>query len=180
MSTVTRLPLSAFTQWLASGERGLSSNAIVAHLTGKPIGRYTPMPRDYPHDPDDFRRCQLLLEAVPIARLTFPSMRSVSPEWARLVDAWDDIAAAIEADAPGYLRAPHGKSSPRGYRLMKQAINDGLPCVACDSSGRSAPCVKCKGTGKRSGGRCRAKACFDGFFLCADCRGDGYTTRPAP
>ena len=28
------IPLSHFTEWLASGERGVSSNAIVSRLTG--------------------------------------------------------------------------------------------------------------------------------------------------
>lgn len=114
MSTGT-LPLTLFTHWLASGERGLSSEAIVSRLTGEKVGRPWDTGKDHPHDPSDFRRCQKLLDAVPLARLAFPAMRDVSPQWARLVDAWDDIAAAINS-----------KDAPRGLLCA-------LLCRACES-----------------------------------------------
>ena len=118
---VNTIPLSYFTAWLANGERGISSEAIVSNLTGEQVGRRS-WSSTHPHDPDDFRRCQLLLRAHPLAAISFPKvMRTVSPEWARLVDAWDDIHTAIEAEAPGYLDDPDG-SAPNGYRLMKAAI----------------------------------------------------------
>lgn len=50
-------------QWIASGERGASSNTIVQHLTGLQTdvdGWLT-----HPADPDDLDRCLKLLEAVP-------------------------------------------------------------------------------------------------------------------
>lgn len=115
----TKLPIEAFVGWLANGERGISSEAIVSHLTGLPVGRN--WGSDYPADPDDFRRCQALLERVPLARLMLPLMATRSPEWARLVAAWDDIAAAILAEAPEYMQ--RRGSSPAGYRLMRSLID---------------------------------------------------------
>lgn len=118
------LPLSYFVSWLASGERGLSSEAIVSHLTGQPVGRWRHNDDSHPLDPDDFRRCQLLLRDYPLARLSFDRMRSVSPEWDRLVGAWGEIHATIEAESPGYMSSPRGRA-PTGYRLMKRILDGG-------------------------------------------------------
>ena len=34
------VPIEAFVSWLASGERGMSSEAIVSHLTGVDVGTH--------------------------------------------------------------------------------------------------------------------------------------------
>ncbi len=123
---MSALPLTYFTTWLASGQRGLSSEAIVANLTGQQVGRWPGGKNNYPLDPDDFRRCQLLLRSHPEAAAAFGQMRSVSPEWERLVDAWDEIHATIEAETPDYLDNPGRRSAPLGYALMKRVL-DGQP-----------------------------------------------------
>lgn len=114
------LPLSLFTRWLASGERGVSSEAIVSHLTGEPVGRYR-IGDDYPFDPSDFRRCEVLLRHVPLARLTFPAMASRSPIWAALVAEWDELVALMESESPGVFGTsdPRG-SAPKTYARMKE------------------------------------------------------------
>ena len=167
------MPLSYFHGWLDMGERGISSEAIVSHLTGSPISKYRDG-HDYPRDPADFRRCQLLLQQAPLARLCFSAMASRSPQWARLVEAWDDIHALIEEDVPGYLNG-HDGSAIRAYRLMQRVIAGGVQCDICDGTGQADPCPKCKGTGRRSGGRCRAPYCHRGHHVCEPCRGRGYT-----
>ena len=115
------IPLSHFTEWLASGERGVSSNAIVSRLTGTQVGRA--WSGNHPHDPDDFRRCQLLLNAHPLAVVEFHAMRSVSPQWARLVDSWDEIHTTIESEVPGYLDGASGGRARLAYHLMRQTIH---------------------------------------------------------
>lgn len=122
MSTTTVLPLSSFTDWLAFGERGLSSEAIVGHL----------------------------------------------------VDHWDEIHEAIEAEVPDYLGRWATGNAANGYRLMKRVIAGGESCGACDGTGHGNECSACKGTGRRSGGRCRARGCYGGHDRCATCRGAGY------
>lgn len=52
-------------RWLAIGQRGRSSDAIVNHLTGALGGEDAEDRFAFPHDPDDLRRCRLLLEQVP-------------------------------------------------------------------------------------------------------------------
>jgi hypothetical protein len=168
------LPIALFTHWLNCGERGISSEAIVSHLTGVPVGHSHWRGDDHPVDPDDFRRCQLLLAAVPLTRLTFGAMRTRSPQWARLVDAWAEIEESAESEVPEYLSGRKG-SAPRTYSLMKRVIAGGSFCAACDGTGAAEACPKCKGTGHRTGGRCRNSGCHRGYFYCRTCRGRGYT-----
>jgi len=114
------VPLTHFTAWLASGERGLSSEAIVANLTGSRVGRYGNR-GDHPYDPSDFRRCERLLRDHPLARLHFAQMRDVSPTWAALVDAWPELVALMESEVPGIFDAerPHG-SAPKAYARIQE------------------------------------------------------------
>lgn len=98
------------TNWLASGERGISSNTIFTHLTGVDALRDWGM--DHPHDPADFRRCRLLVAQVPELRPLLPRMADVSPVWAALVNRWDEICACMDT-APA-----------DAYDLMRTIINE--------------------------------------------------------
>lgn len=120
------LKLEHFTGWLASGERGISSEAIVSQLTGQPVGRRW-FGGDHPYDPDDFRRCEILLRTYPLARLVFSAlMPSRSPVWAALVARWDEIVALIEEEAPGvFTGRREGQSAPRAYALIKECRRAG-------------------------------------------------------
>jgi hypothetical protein len=123
MSTETwaRLPLTAFAGWLASGERGVSSETIVGHLTG---AQFTRCP-SHPYDPDDLRRCERLLRQVPLARMAFPMMASCSDVWLRLVCEWDTLVATLEEEVPGCVDGTGRGSAPRTYALMKTIIRGG-------------------------------------------------------
>ena len=150
-------------------ERGISADAIVSHLSGRT--GLSHWGSDHPHDPDDFRRCQLVARQV--SPETFAGMRTRSPEWARLVDHWQEIHEAIEAEVPDYIYG-HPGNARRAYQLMRRVIAGRPACVTCDGSGRAEGCPKCNGSGRRGGGRCRAAGCFEGFRLCRSCRGYGY------
>lgn len=102
--------------WLRHGERGTSSEVIFAHLTGLPIaGRYNWPPLD----PVDLRRCRLLLAAVPAFRARLHEMAELGPEWAALVERWDDLCALMDREAPGM----HG-SAPQTYQRMRHILDD--------------------------------------------------------
>ena len=109
----------AATKWLASGERGISSNTIFEKLTGIQAAHGH---HSHPHDPADFRRCQLLLEQVPELQPLFHRMAEVSPEWEVLVQVWPDIIKAMDREATGWRDGRTGRQAPTAYALIKQAF----------------------------------------------------------
>lgn len=117
-----KLDPPGLTNWLAFGERGISSEAIVHKLCFD----QTPRPGSYPYDPADFRRCELLLRAIPILRLSLPQMSELGPVWAGLVANWDRLVSTMEEECPGvWERYPSG-SAPRAYSIMT-AIREAKP-----------------------------------------------------
>lgn len=108
-------------EWLGAGERGMSSNTMFTVMTG-----FVACKDDRwsdPSDPDDFRRCELLLDAVPDLRGRMEMMRAVSPEWARLVDRWADIVRTFDEECPGW-RGNKAWSAPKTYELMRSIIDN--------------------------------------------------------
>lgn len=103
MRTEDRLstPGMGLVNWLASDDTGASSMALAHHLCGVGLGPG----RDraaIPWDASDFGRCHRFFLAVPKARQDLPKMRDVSPTWARLVDAWDNLTALYEQNSPEF------------------------------------------------------------------------------
>lgn len=79
--------------WLMFGERGVSSETIFQTIDGRKILRYN---GSHPLDPDDFRRCCLLLQTVPEWKSKLHLMKAVSPVWEKLVDNWDVLTVMLE------------------------------------------------------------------------------------
>lgn len=107
--------------WLASGERGSSSNAIFTKLTGInacDLGGK----KDHPYDPADVRRCWLLLEDVPELKAGFHKMAHVSDQWDRLVASWDSIIAALTQEWGDIRKPKRGAAAEQTYKLIKHAI----------------------------------------------------------
>ncbi len=107
----TALGLHKVAMWLRKGERGMSSNAMCKRMFGVPASAGI----EHPHDPDDFRRCMHFLDAAE-AHDKLPMMSDVSTTWSRLVTVWDQLAESLREE----MKA--GKSAPKTYALMKQAI----------------------------------------------------------
>ncbi len=79
--------------WLKNGEQGISSKTMFKYLGDTDItGRY----EGHPCDPDDFKRCYKLLQAVPQWKSELHKMKSVSPVWEKLVDNWDKLTEMYE------------------------------------------------------------------------------------
>lgn len=79
--------------WLTHGERGVSSETIFQTIDGRIILKYE---KGHPLDPDDFRRCYLLLETIPEWKEKLHLMKTVSPVWEALVDNWDKLTSLLE------------------------------------------------------------------------------------
>lgn len=114
---MSTLPLERFANWLADGERGMSSESIMRAATGGKPGRWG---WTEPLDGGDFRRCELLLAEVPEARdAAFPRLAAESPVWAALIARWDDITELLDEEVPDRSTARRGKA-PSAYRLITQ------------------------------------------------------------
>ena len=118
--------ISHFNEWLAGRERGLSSEAIVERLTGVPVsGRYGGQRSslNYPHDPSDFRRCEMLLRQVVVASIGFPLMADVSPEWKVLVENWSALVAIGEAENPDIFTTRARGDASNLYARMRELLD---------------------------------------------------------
>jgi hypothetical protein len=143
-------------------EMGLSASAIAGGG------------RDHPWDPSDLLRCVNYCEWAGISTPDLQSrMAGRSPQWDRLLLEWDHLVGLLRNE----METRTDYRAPRTYREMRRVIDGGIACAVCDSTGRAEECAKCKGTGRRSGGRCRAPRCFGGADLCPACDGNGYTKK---
>lgn len=103
-------------QWLANGNRGVSSETLFTHLTGIEAGKY----RDHPHDPSDFMRCERLLMQCPELRDELHRMAELGPVWAALVADWDVIVALVNAESPKWMTAC--ARAPKAYQRICDII----------------------------------------------------------
>jgi len=140
---------------------GLSSQAI--HGSGN----------HHPWDPSDLLRCINYCDGYLTTEQLRERMSGRSVAWDRLLPEWDHLVALLRHEMS--TRTDH--RAPLTYREMKRVLADGGKCVPCDSTGRGAICEKCKGSGRRGGGHCRARNCYQGADFCANCRGNGYTKK---
>ncbi len=134
------LPHAAIT-WVAHGEHGLSSLAIFRRMTGVvpyPIGAGNESA--HPHDARDLRRCRLLLEQVPEWQARLAEMREVSPEWDRLVEAWDAMCETMDTEAPDWRTYAQGSGVCAKwaaiFEIMDAAMEgSGAPVAGCNQEG---------------------------------------------
>jgi hypothetical protein len=76
--------------WLKTGERVQSANAIFTKLSGIDLSQ-DDSKQAIPWDPSDFKRCIDLLEAIPEFKQSFHEMKTVSKQWETLVNHWDEL-----------------------------------------------------------------------------------------
>jgi len=94
-------------RWLAAGEHGPACLALFLLLTGVRPRHYHGTLRDFPRDAGAFRRCRLLIEQVPSLRQALEVLaervhEAGVAEWAALAQAWDDICAHMDYEAPDW------------------------------------------------------------------------------
>lgn len=106
--------------WLAAGERGISSEAIVSHIWKLPVSRWG---KSAPVDPDDLKRCLKLLEASPETKTRFSEMASASPEWKALVTRWGELERLFLEEA-GDLDWSSRRDAKRTYRAMQECFRE--------------------------------------------------------
>jgi hypothetical protein len=129
--------------------------------------------KDHPHDPSDLLRCINYFGTGNTTELR-RRMAGRSLYWDRLLPHWDELVSVLRQE----MDTRTDGNAPRTYVEMRRILDDGVACADCDATGRGTECVKCKGTGRRSGGKCRAPRCFRGADFCFTCYGKGYTGKP--
>lgn len=79
--------------WILHGDKEFSSNTMLFRFMGRPLPTLSA-----PTLPDDFRRCHMLLRAIPEFRDRLNELRDISPKWDVLVDNWDKLTRMLEAE----------------------------------------------------------------------------------
>jgi len=85
--------------WLRSGERGTSSESMLA-IALDFNGLIPAWHRSVPVDADDFRRCRLLVEAVPEVRPGFDKIAIASPTFGAILARWDELCQMQDQETP--------------------------------------------------------------------------------
>ena len=108
--------------WIASGDTGMSSEAIWAHMAGSKMLPANGFGYAHPHDPADLGRCLRLLAKVPLWALRIPEMAEHAPAWAALVEHWDELAKLLAEELGEGWQPGYGKSAPRTYARMREIL----------------------------------------------------------
>lgn len=82
--------------WISHGEKGASSQVMWDAFILR-----SPKRVNHPCDPDDFRRCHLLLEMVPEWRGRMDKLKELSTVWTSLVDNWDRLTELLKEQLAG-------------------------------------------------------------------------------
>lgn len=106
--------------WFLSGDTGVSSKAIAAHMSG--AGTTGDFWWWGPADPADLGRCLRLLELFPEWKPRMGEMASRHPDWAQLVPHWQEIAECM-AEEVG-IDWSKGSSAPKTFDLMQSYFKE--------------------------------------------------------
>lgn len=101
--------------WLLTGEVGASSQCMAFYLAFGKLGD-----KNHPLDPADFDRCLQMLNQAPGLRPIIYKMSSVSSDWEKLTDRWEEIESChLEEVGLGWTKA---RRAPKTYALMKEVL----------------------------------------------------------
>ena len=108
-------------EWLASGDTGSSSKAIMLWLSsGTTDKKWGP---DTPRDAGDLARCLRLLEIIPEWHDRMPEMASAGGLWPTFMTYWNEIVATFLEECGGTIPSKFGEwpSTERTYALIRRA-----------------------------------------------------------
>ncbi|MEY2152999.1 hypothetical protein AB7849_18995 [Rhodanobacter sp. 115] len=114
--------------WVVAGEFGLSAAAIFTRMTGMKLRCHYALPADamptaFPHDTADFRRCRLLLEAVPSFAPRFVEVMTVaSPTWAMLVNLWPTLCSTMDRECPDWRSPSEHAACHETYKQLREVL----------------------------------------------------------
>ena len=113
-------------QWLATGEKGISSEAIAFKMAGVVPGNKRSWPT-HPYDPSDFKRCLKLVNFIPEIRSRLDEMRSISREWNAIIEHWKEVEECFMGEVAEWLTDEHSnKRAHKTYILMRKVYADAV------------------------------------------------------
>lgn len=121
--------------WFGSKNIGESSKYMALTLTGHSFDTKWIGPV-YPHDPDDFNRCYLLLKMVPELRELLPEMAEVNGHWKALVARWNEVEQSLISEIGE--NGEKSRRAPLTYNLMRSIYE---PIEKNETSGNSTSSV---------------------------------------
>ena len=102
--------------WLLTGHVGASSKAMACCFANIDAGE-----RYHPCDPGDLSRCIKFLDAVPEARSQMDKLRSISAQWDKLVDRWDELEETYRKEFATDRRSTKRNEFPT-YNLIQDIM----------------------------------------------------------
>jgi hypothetical protein len=101
-------------EWIINGEVGTSSKTMWSVLKGIATGKeHCNWNFDYPHDPDDFRRCLLFYKNCNLIKEDLQKIGTILKWWKPFIDNWDVMVKLYEEESPK-------RSCPKLYELMQK------------------------------------------------------------
>jgi hypothetical protein len=107
-------------EWLASGDTGSSSKAIMLWLSAGV--KESEWGASTPSDPSDLGRCLRLLDRMPEWKARMPEMAGAGGLWPTFAERWSEIEASFLSECGGKLPAKDDYSwkAQKTYDLMRQ------------------------------------------------------------
>lgn len=120
MSRIDIAEHRAALRWLASGDTGMSSRAIL--YAALQIAREDGHGNECPFDPDDLGRCLRLLRRLPWARRGLDRLARRCPVWKRLRAHWVELAKSMDGEVG--IDWSKGRIARGTYDRMKAVLGD--------------------------------------------------------
>lgn len=98
--------------WLATGERGMSSETMAFTALGQKCEVHHPL------DPADLNRCIKLVRSCPSVKERFNDIACLNAEWNTIINHWDELEKMF-IDEVGYDWSK-SDSAPNTCRRMKE------------------------------------------------------------
>jgi hypothetical protein len=110
-------------EWLASGDTGSSSKAIMLWLSSGV--RESAWGASEPHDPSDLGRCLRLLDRIPEWKPRMAEMAGAGGYWPTFAKRWHEMAQSMIDECGGTVPGPRDRADcPRTYALMQRVRDE--------------------------------------------------------
>ena len=102
-------------EWLATGDTGISSKAIVYAAKGLDIDTFWNWG---PLDPDDLRRCMVVMRDYPCTKRGLTKLAATKQDWAALAAKWEVLKESLISEI-GDLDC-RNRRAPKTYAMMRE------------------------------------------------------------